>query len=51
MGKSRNIEKGKHLGLIIPSSAQFFCHSSIKEEEQRLDKYQGHKIEKNTCID
>ena len=50
MGKGRNIGKGENLGLIIPSNAQFLCHSSVKEEGQRLDKYQA-KIEKKPCID
>lgn len=45
MGKGKNIEKDENFGLIILSNAQFFCHSSIKEEGQRLDKYQGHNRE------
>lgn len=45
MGKGKNIEKDENFGLIILSNAQFFCHSSIKEEGWRLDKYQGHNRE------
>lgn len=46
MGKCRNIGEGENLGLVIPSNTQFLCHSSVKEEGQRLDKHQGHNREK-----
>lgn len=39
------------MGLIVSPDTRLLRDSSTKEEGMRLDKYQGHKIEKNILID